>query len=81
MCPNFYIKLEIVHYQGIITVMEYLGVTINEEIRHVPESSWDRITKGLKFVQCQKLKCALKLFRKTEEYTFLYQYIPINNTI
>ena len=79
ICPNVTIKLVIVFHQGIRNLMKDLGVNSTNYMHHVPESPWDKITAGLKFVQCQKLQCALKLLKKTEEYTFLGQPIPINN--
>ena len=80
ICPSF-INLGIVYNQVIRTAIEYLDMTITKELLRVIESSWDKITAGLKFVQCQKLKCALKFLKKIEDDPFLGQPIPINTNI
>ena len=79
-CPSF-IKFGIVYHQGTRDVMGGIGGTITENISHILESSWDKITAGLKFVQCQKLKCALKFLKKIVDDPFLGQPIPINTNI
>ena len=56
-------------------------MTILKDLHHVPDISWDKITAPLQLVQCQKLQCALKLLKKTEEHPFLCQPIPTNNII
>ena len=78
---NFFVRLGIMYHQCIRTVVEDICVDIIKDIRHVTEFSWDNFTAPLQFLQWQKLQCALKLLKKTEEDPFLCQPIPINNTI